>query len=103
MQVVPHKRDIILNEWHHPSQYLVQLLHQKNLMRYKLTSHFLHLVRGSHDVFSVKSSFQDLKKYKQTGTSSAFLLSGCQNVPRPPQLVVFRLLFLPSDDNREMS
>lgn len=53
--------------------------------------------------FSVKSSFQDLKKYKQTETSSAFLLSGCQNVPRPPQLVVFRLLFLPSDDNREMS
>lgn len=89
MQVVPHKRDVILNEWHHLSQYLVQLLYQKNLMRYKLTSHFLHLARGSHDVFSVKSLFQDLKKYKQIETSSAFLLSGCQNVPRPPRFMVF--------------
>lgn len=46
-------------------------------MRYKLTPSFLHLVRGSHDVFSGKSLFKDLKMYKQVESSSAFL---CQAV-----------------------
>lgn len=46
-------------------------------MRYKLTSSFLHLVTGSHDVFSGKSLFEDLKMYKQGDTSSALL---CQTV-----------------------
>lgn len=46
-------------------------------MRYKLAYSFLHLVRGSHDVFLGNSLFKNFKIYKQVDTSSAFL---CQAV-----------------------
>lgn len=54
-------------------------------MRYELTS-FLHLVRGSHDVFSGKPFFEDLKMYKQGDTSSAILCQTVKIFPGHPGL-----------------
>lgn len=53
----------------------------ENLMRYKQTSSFLHLVRGSHDVFSRKSLFKDLRIYKQVDTSSGFFYQAVRIFP----------------------
>lgn len=58
-------------------------------MRYKLTYSFLHLVRGSHDVFSRNSLFKNLKIYKQVDTSSAFLCQAVRIFPGHTGLCFF--------------